>query len=166
MRKVLGDTGSNECARRGQTKVRRTSPTCKTFVTRVKARLPWSSKSMVQFYDFLMMDKEKYAAQRSASSALFKNSLVLPVAVIAADLVAIDATVTIPEIREGLEGRAADNAIEKSLKRLSEVGALTHIPSPGQPHPHFWIRRSHPLWNFVEEWTLALDSAPGPTAAR
>jgi hypothetical protein len=94
----------------------------------------------------------EYEMMRRRSRDLFKNALVLPVAMVVREHVEVGSDLTAPDVRTWLGGRAAGNQISEALRRIETTGAIIELPYPGQPHPHRWERRNHPLWRFVAEW--------------
>lgn len=117
---------------------------------------------MVRFYVTHMMDKHLYAAARSASKGLFKNALVLPVAIAISSVVKDRGTFEISDLREELGGRAADDPIRKAIERITSAGAVKQLASLGPPHSDVWERRPHPLWTFAREWMDELNPEPQP----
>ena len=105
-----------------------------------------------------MMDKGDYEAARDRSSGLFKNALVLPVAIAILRTAEEGATFVISELREKLGGQAADESIRKALDRLVSIEAAILLTSPGPPRRDVWERQAHPFWTFVIDWVGQLGS--------
>lgn len=110
-----------------------------------------------------MMDLGVYESLRAASFALFKNSLILPVAAAVVRESEAGEVVAIAEVREVLGGRVEGNQIREALNRLTEIGASAHIPSPRRSEPHLWRREDHPFWPFADSWVRSLEEAVRPT---
>ncbi len=105
-----------------------------------------------------MMDKLHYEAARNRSSGLFKNALVLPVAVAVLVTTEEGATFVIGELREELGGRPADNQIRDALTRIVSTEAAVLLASSRPPHPDVWERRTHPFWSFVDDWVGQINN--------
>lgn len=109
-----------------------------------------------------MMDKASYRRAREASKGLFKNALILPVAVAILDGAQGGGTFEISAVREELAGRAAEDPIRKAIERLVSAGAAKQLASLGPPHPDVWERCPHPFWTFAKDWMDQLSPAPQP----
>ena len=114
-------------------------------------------------YDLHMMEEHEYRALREASSGLFKNGLVAPLAWAIMETAPVGGTFSASKLRQKLDGRWADNQIRDALPRLEAAGAISELPFPGRPHARTWERKEHPFWNFAATWigeTLG-ERAPG-----
>ncbi len=93
-----------------------------------------------------------YETARTRSKGLFKNALVLPIALAIEEQVTVGSDFTAAGVRRWISGQAAGNQIHDALGRIESAQAITQMPYPGQPHPRRWERIDHPLWAFVAAW--------------
>lgn len=98
------------------------------------------------------MEENDYQALRAASSGLFKNALIGPLAWAVMDTVPVGGTFSGTHLRQKLNGRCADNQIRDALPRFEAAGAVAQLPFPGKPHARTWERRDHPFWSFAAAW--------------
>jgi hypothetical protein len=99
-----------------------------------------------------MMEEQEYIALRTASSGLFKNALVGPLAWAITETASAGEAFSCSQLRQKLGGRCADNQIREVLPRLEAAGGVVQLPFPGKPHARTWERREHPFWNFTTAW--------------
>jgi hypothetical protein len=109
------------------------------------------------------MEKVEYTALREASSDLFKNALVAPLAWAIIEVAASGGSFTVSDLRQKLDGRCADNQIHGALPRIEAAGAINQLPFPGKPHPRTWERKEHPFWGFADAWIS--EAVSGATSA-
>lgn len=106
------------------------------------------------------MDKDAYGQARNASKGLFKNALVLPVAIAISSVAKDGGTFGISGLSEELGGRVGGDPIRKAIQRIVSAGAAQQLISLGPPHPDAWERRPHPLWAFAKDWADQLSADP------
>jgi hypothetical protein len=110
-------------------------------------------------------DSDLFDAQVALSRTMHGHKYVFPVAAWIAT--SAPSVVSASDAMIGLGGRADRSRVLEALERLTELGAMSELPRPGQVNAarSFQPVREDPYWSLVESHLARLEAQPADTSA-